>query len=164
MADQDLYLFKLPNSRKINKGFEQAFELPRSWDQEEIIEHFEERYADILVTATDSEHEDVIYQGTRGSAMTFAEYVRNMQADWDKYEKAVAPVKLPEKLKVRLLLQHANLTNAQTWKVTARLAGGTSLAAIKEQLTKLDDNEEALDAVTAEAVKTLCPPNCTHHL
>ena len=41
MADQDLYLFKLPNSRKINKGFEQAFELPRSWDQEEIVEHFE---------------------------------------------------------------------------------------------------------------------------
>jgi oligoribonuclease NrnB/cAMP/cGMP phosphodiesterase (DHH superfamily) len=40
-ADQDLYLFKLPNSRKINKGFEQAFELPRSWDQEEIVEHFE---------------------------------------------------------------------------------------------------------------------------
>ena len=124
---------------------------------QKIIEHFEERYADILATVTDAEHDDVIYQGTRASAMTLAEYVQNMQADWDKYETAVAPVKLPEKLKARLLLRHANLTDAQVLKVTARLAGDTSLAATKEQLAKLDDDEEALDAVTARVDRSKSP-------
>ena len=93
---------------------------------QKIIEHFEKEYRDILAGETDAGHDDLIYQGTRANTMTFVEYVENMQADWHKYETAVAPMTLPEKLKARLLLRHAKLTDAQTAKVTTRLDGDAS--------------------------------------
>ncbi len=52
--------------------------------------------------------------------------LEHLQLNVDKYETAVAPMTLPEKLKARLLLRHAKLTDAQTAKVTTRLDGDAS--------------------------------------
>ena len=52
----------------------------------------------------------------------------------DKYEAAVTPDTLPERLKARMLLRHAKLTDAQASKVTTWLDGDRSLAAIKKRV------------------------------
>ena len=77
---------------------------------QKIIEQFERRYADTLAAVTDAELDDLIYQGARASAKTFAEYIQDVQIAWDKYNKAVAPDFLPEKFKARMILRHAKLT------------------------------------------------------
>ena len=45
---------------------------------QKIIEHFERRYADTLAAVTDTELDDIIYQGARANAKTFAEYIQDV--------------------------------------------------------------------------------------
>ena len=117
---------------------------------QKIIEHFERRYADTIAAVTDTELDDIIYQGARTSARTFAEYVQDVQTAWDKYEAAITPETLPERLKARMLLRHAKLTDQQASKVTTWLDGDRTLTAIKECLAKLDSGKEVTDALTGK--------------
>ena len=112
-----------------------------------IIRHFEARYADILSATTDAELDDLIYQGARASAKTFGEYIQDVQTAWDKYEKAIRPETLPTRMKVRMLLRHAKLTEAQAGKVTTWLGGSRDLDEVKSCLTRLDHDREVTDAL-----------------
>ena len=104
-----------------------------------IIAMFDSTYRGFEKVKKEKTFEEALFGKTRPMAQTFIEFTCMFQTEIQEYEKD-GKMKLTEKLKVRLLLRRANLSETQRDKVETWAAGKTDdLAVLIECLCRLDD-------------------------
>ena len=109
-----------------------------------IIDYFDKAYKGFLDLKADDDYQKAFYDGQRERDETLIIYIQRKLAEIARFE-AESKAVLPDLLKGKMLLRHAELNEKQQMKVSTWLAGARSKDEVVKALGRLDTDESSVE-------------------